>query len=127
MAKKKITKKEKVYVLGVDEKPVYAPFNFTGKDDTRIVNAMIELQATEGWACLVQQLQVQIDLCRTQIMEKKDIDGKPLNEAQMDELRAKANIYKELTEKPKKLAASGMHQYPEVRRSYDPYAREKTP
>ncbi len=61
------------------------------------------MQATEGWAVMLQNLLLNIEYLEECILEKKQ-DDMPLNDLEIDRLRDKRGFLKELVEMPQKYA-----------------------
>jgi hypothetical protein len=103
MTKKK--NKSKITVMQVKKK--IRPFDLVGeKDESRIINAFLQLQATEGWALFVQMIEANLKIIDEQILTKKSIsmnseeNNKPLKEEAVDRLRDKREIYLEMISIP---------------------------
>jgi hypothetical protein len=69
-------------------------------ENVKILAAIESLKQNAGWHFLVQVFNENIKVLSEQIISKQDEYGKPLNDAQIDELRMKYSYLKELLEKP---------------------------
>jgi hypothetical protein len=79
------------------------PFNLSLEDkeeNTRIVMALENLKVSAGWVFLMQLFEENKKILADMIIDKKDLDGKPIDEKQADEARYKHGYLKELMEKP---------------------------
>lgn len=79
------------------------PFNLTLEDqaeNNRIILALEGLKINTGWVFLMQLFQKNKELLDEMIITKKDIDDKPITEAQADEARYKRSYLVEIMGKP---------------------------
>ncbi len=114
----------------IERKPIVAriqkprPFDLSFSkmtENTKIIVALESLKFNSGWQFLTQVFKENLEFLGEQIISKKDFDGNPLSEDQIDRLRANHEYTKELLEKPdfflKKLKVSE-----EEEMDLDPYA-----
>lgn len=97
---KKTTKKLRTVIL---KAPKIAPFNLSLEDqdeNARIVLALESLKQNAGWLFLNQIFEENKKILATMIIEKVDLNGKPISEEQADEARFKHGYLKELMNKP---------------------------
>lgn len=96
------TKKKQLKTV-ILKAPKVAHFNLTLEDkneNARIVLSLESLRQNAGWLFLTQVFEENKKVLAQMIIEKTDIDGKPITEAQADEARYKHAYLKELMEKP---------------------------
>lgn len=97
-------KQKKMRTVIVKARPV-APFDLTNEspeERNRIILALESLKVNAGWIFLMQLFAENKRVLAEMIIEKKDIDGKAINEEQADEARYKHGYLKELMDTPEK-------------------------
>lgn len=92
----------------------------TTADQERMIGALTALQAHEGWMLLRQTLEANIKVLDAQIIDKTDIDGQPINDAQCDKLRDRRAVMHELVNKPDALLEQ-LQRVEQEEASDDPY------
>jgi hypothetical protein len=103
MAKKILKKKKAPKVMIADTPKAVGGFKLDGSDDARIMSSLISLQATEGWALIVQMTNENIKIIEEQIITKRNVFGGALSDTDVDILRQRYAIYKEIIELPSRL------------------------
>lgn len=103
-ASKKTTKRTKrVVVLA----PKVRAFDLSGKPSDaemfRQIGALKALQVSEGWILLRQTLEAQIAVLDRQIIDKRDVNGGVLSDAECDKLREQRTVTQGLVDKPELL------------------------
>lgn len=123
MPKKKVTKKAK-------KKEDYVPaeeFNLEVTTDAQaneLIEHMTNLQFTTGWLLLKKIMEGNIAVLEKMIIERIDIEtGRELTDEELDVVRHKRKLMKELIEKPQSLIDK-FKKKETVIPSYDPYATE---
>lgn len=115
-------KQKKVTIMQVKRK--IKPFDLlSSKDSSRIMNAYIGLQSTEGWALFVQTIQANIEVLNEQILSKRainDIKTPILTEVEVDKLRDKREIYLEIINMPNETVQRKM-KMDDTEENDDPY------
>jgi hypothetical protein len=67
------------------------------------MSSLISLQATEGWALIVQMTNENIKIIEEQIITKQNVFGGALSDTDVDILRQRYAIYKEIIGLPARL------------------------
>lgn len=101
------------------------PFDFTREpteaERQGMILALKSLTATEGWALLVQHLDLNIAALDKQIIEKKDLNGAVLEDKECDRLRDQRSVMDELRRKPTQLLTQ-LERTAQEEPNDDPYA-----
>lgn len=98
------------------------------KENRELVNAHLEqLKVSVGWKILEQVMGDNLQVLAQQIVDKVDLNGQPLTDEQVDELRIQHNQIKQLKGMPDILIATFTPQEGKPDPQYDPYSGEGIP
>lgn len=100
-------------------------FDLSIARDPRVREAIISLQMNEGWMWMKQVLDEQVKLLDVQIVEKIGLDNKPLTDQEVDILRERRQIYREVSLKPEQTIES-MARFDPPAANDDPYDTTET-
>lgn len=87
-----------------------------------LVGHMTNLKLNAGWQVMCQIFKGNISVMEDMIIAKEDSEGHPLTEEQVDKLRERRNIMKEMIDKPQWLIDQFNMQQGLNVPTYDPYA-----
>lgn len=111
--KKKLTKRVESFDLDIKD----------ARQAEELVAYMMQLQASAGWLLLKQIMVGNIAVLESMILDRVDPQtGKPLTEDELDKVRDKRGIMKEMIEKPQQLIEMFKKQTGQTVETYDPYA-----
>lgn len=124
MAKKPAKQKK---VTKVKNDTLHVPFDLnvdTKEKRDNLIAHLIQLQGNAGWMIVTRILEGNIAEAERQIVLKQSLDGQPLTDAQVDDLRKVRNVMAELINKPKQLIEQFSQQEGVKIPKYDPYATD---
>lgn len=124
--KKKVTKPKKAKK---EETKLHVPFDLnvdTPEKRDNLIAHLVALQGTAGWMIVTRILEGNIAEAERQIIAKESLDGKPLTDSQVDDLRKVRNVMAELINKPKELIDRFSREEGVKIPKYDPYATDVT-
>jgi|GEM_PF-5090669 hypothetical protein len=92
------------------------------KNDAGIIADLQALFLTRGWNIVVDNHEKNIRLLEKQIIEKIDLDGKPLSDQEIDRLRDRRGCMEDLINAPKEIIAALQKDDSEPEQEdFDPY------
>ena len=121
--KKKATKQKKAR----KETKLHVPFDLnidTKEKADNLVAHLIALQGTAGWMIVTKILEGNIAETERQIIAKQGVDGSPLTDTQVDDLRKVRNVMEQLINKPQEIIDRFRKQEGVKIPKYDPYATD---
>jgi hypothetical protein len=123
--KKKTTKPKKA--TKVKNETLHVPFdlNIDSKEKAdNLVAHLIQLQGNAGWMIITKILEGNIAETEKQIIGKMSVEGTPLSDAQVDDLRKVRNVMEQLINKPQEIIDKFRQQEGVKIPKYDPYATD---
>lgn len=119
-AKKKATKKKEVEKLDLS-KPL--DVENASKAQRKDYAAFLEqLKVTAGWKILERVMDDNLQIIANQIVEKQGVDGRKLEDIEVDELRIQYNQIKQLKGLPDQLIEQFLPEEDQPEVQYDPYS-----
>lgn len=121
--KKKTVKQKKVKA----ETTLHVPFDLnidTKEKADNLVAHLIQLQGNAGWMIITRIIEGNIAEAEKQIIAKMSLEGTPLTDAQVDDLRKVRNVMEQLIKKPQEIIDRFKQQEGVKIPKYDPYATD---
>lgn len=124
MAKKTVKQKR---AKKVKDETLHVPFdlNIDSKEKAdNLVAHLIQLQGNAGWMIITKIIEGNIAEAEKQIIAKMSLEGTPLTDAQVDDLRKVRNVMEQLIKKPQEIIDRFRKQEGVKIPKYDPYATD---
>jgi hypothetical protein len=123
--KKKTTKQKRA--TKVKNETLHVPFDLnidTKEKADNLVAHLIQLQGNAGWMIITKIIEGNIAEAEKQIIAKMSLEGTPLTDAQVDDLRKVRNVMEQLIKKPQEIIDKFRAQEGVKIPKYDPYATD---
>lgn len=123
--KKKTVKQKRAKT--VKDETLHVPFDLnidTKEKADNLVAHLIQLQGNAGWMIITKIIEGNIAEAEKQIIAKMSLEGTPLTDAQVDDLRKVRNVMEQLIKKPQEIIDRFRKQEGVKIPKYDPYATD---